>query len=48
MSCKIYNTAQSAPPWYGPQSEPIAAAMHAKGSASELPAIRTVEVEGPC
>ena len=44
----MLRTASSAPPCEGPHKDPIPAAIHAKGLASELPAIRTVEVEGPC
>mmetsp|Transcript_90348 Transcript_90348/g.256089 ORF Transcript_90348/g.256089 Transcript_90348/m.256089 type:complete len:210 (-) Transcript_90348:327-956(-) len=48
MLSSILITASFAPPWAGPQSEAIPAAMQAYGLACELPAVRTVDVEAFC
>ena len=48
ISPSIFNTASLAPPWAGPHSEAMPAAMQAKGLAPEDPAVRTVEVEAFC
>ena len=41
-------TASLAPPWAGPHSEAIPAAIHANGFAPDEPASRTVDVEAFC
>ena len=45
ISSNIRKTASLAPPWYGPHSAVIPAAIHANGLANDDPAILTVEVE---
>jgi hypothetical protein len=45
ISLSIFSTASLAPPWYGPHSAVIPAAIHANGLANDDPAILTVEVE---
>src|SRR6202012_791364 len=44
----MVSTASLAPPWAGPQSEAMPAAIHANGLAPDEPARRTVEVEAFC
>ena len=44
----MVNTASFAPPWAGPHSAAIPAAIQANGLAPEEPARRTVEVEAFC
>ena len=44
----MFRTASLAPPWAGPHSEAMPAAMQANGLAPLEPASRTVEVEAFC
>ena len=48
ISFSMLMTASLAPPWLGPHSEAMPAAMQANGLAPEEPARRTVEVEAFC
>ena len=48
MSASMLRTASLAPPWAGPQSAAIPAAMQANGLAPVEPAILTVEVDAFC
>ena len=44
----IRSAASLAPPWAGPHSDAIPAAMHANGFACDADAIRTVDVRAFC
>ena len=48
ISRSMLSTASLAPPWAGPHSEAMPAAMQANGLAPDEPARRTVEVEAFC